>query len=322
MPTRRNALAASAAFVLAPRLVSAQTAPDVVRVAKAINTSFPFSAIDVGLAAGIWKAQNLELQVSAFNGDAQVQQAFAAGAIDVGLGSGPAMAYRAKGVPAIAVAVMAGKPLDQAIVVAKGSDIKTLADLKGKRIGVTTAGSLTDWIARQIAYSQGWGADGVEIVPLGSQDSRLAALSSGQIAASVNDTTMAYQIELLGKGTILGLFGDVVKNFDTHVIFAADPFVANHAPVVQRFLKGWFTTVAYMRAHRDATIAIVAKTMGVDNAAVARSYAANMLMMSSDGVFTTAALDEVRRSVRELGLYDGTLDPATMYTSRFVPVTI
>ena len=251
-----------------------------------------------------------------------MQEGLTAGSIDIGLGSGPAMAYRSKGVPAIAVAVMAGRPLDMALVVAKGSDIKTLAGLKGKRIGVTTAGSLTDWLARQVSTGQGWGSDGVVILPLGAMETRVSALGSGQIAASVHDLTEAYEIERVGKGTILTLFGDIVKDFDTHVIFAHDNLIAQRPQVLQRFLKGWFTTVAYMRTHKDASIKTIARVMHVDEAVVAKSYPADMAMMSNDGTFSQAALDVVRKSVADLGMYDQPLDPKNMYTTRFVPVKV
>jgi ABC-type nitrate/sulfonate/bicarbonate transport system substrate-binding protein len=291
-------------------------------VGKAVFSSFPFSALDVGTDAGIWKSLNLDVDGVAFKGDAQLQEALTGGSIDIGLGSGPAMAYRSKGVPAIAVAVMAGRPQDMALVVAKGSDIKTLAGLKGKRIGVTTAGSLTDWLARQVSTNEGWGSDGVIILPLGAMETRVSALGTGQISASVHDLTEAYEIERLGKGTILTLFGDIVKDFDTHVIFAHDNLIAQRPQVLQRFLKGWFTTVAYMRTHKAASIATIARVMHVDEIVVAKSYPADMQMMSNDGTFSQSALDEVRKSVSDLGMYDRPLDAKNMYTTRFVPVKV
>jgi NitT/TauT family transport system substrate-binding protein len=321
--SRRDVLAGAAALVLAgnsPAL--AQSKPDTLRVGKAVFSSFPFATLDVGQDAGIWKSLNLDVQGIDFKGDAQVQTGFAGGSVDIGLGSGPSMVYRSKGVPAIAVAVMAGRPLDMALVVAKGSDIKTLAALKGKRIGVTTAGSLTDWLARQVSTGQGWGPDGVQILPLGAMETRISALGTGQIAASVHDLTEAYEIERVGKGTILTLFGDIVKDFDTHVIFASDSVVAQRPDVLTRFLKGWFTTVAYMRKNKAPTIKTIARVMQVDEAVVAKSYPADMAMMSNDGTFSQAALDVVRRSVADLGMYDQPLDPKNMYTTRFVPVKV
>jgi len=327
--SRCEVLAGAAALAVAagsPALAQTSTGaagkPDTLHVGKAVFSSFPFATLDVGMDAGIWKSLNLDIQNSDFKGDAQVQQAFTAGSVDIGLGSGPSMAYRSKGVPAIAVAVMAGRPLDMALVVAKGGDIKTLAALKGKRVGVTTAGSLTDWLARQISADQGWGPDGVNVLPMGAMETRISALDSGQIQASVHDLTEAYEIERVGKGTILTLFGDIVKDFDTHVIFASDNLIAQRPQVLQRFLKGWFTTVVYMRKNRDATIKTVARVLQVDESVVAKSYPADMSMMSNDGTFSQAALDEVRKSVADLGMYDGTLDPKNMYTTRFVPVKV
>jgi ABC-type nitrate/sulfonate/bicarbonate transport system substrate-binding protein len=327
--SRREVLVGAAALAIATRSpalaqTSAGTAgkPDTLHVGKAVFSSFPFAALDVGMDAGIWKSLNLDIQNADFKGDAQVQQGFTAGSVDIGLGSGPSMAYRSKGVPAIAVAVMAGRPLDMALVVAKGSPIKSLAALKGQRVGVTTAGSLTDWLARQISTDQGWGPDGVNVIAMGAMETRISALDSGQIQASVHDLTEAYEIERVGKGTILTLFGDIVKDFDTHVIFAHDNLIAQRPQVLQRFLKGWFTTVAYMRKNRDATIKTVARVLQVDESVVAKSYPADMAMMSNDGAFSQAALDEVRKSDADLGLYDGTLDPKNMYTTRFVPVKV
>ncbi len=322
--SRRDLLAGSVALALSagsPDL--AQTAaPDVVRVGKAVYSSLPFAMVDVGNDAGIWKALNLTMDITNFRGDAQVQAALAAGSLDIGLGSGPSMVYRSKGVPAIAVAVMAGRPLDMALVVAYNSPIKTLAGLKGKSIGVTTAGSLTDWLARQVSTGQGWGPEGVTILPLGAMETRVNALGTGQITASVHDLTEAYEIERLQKGTILTLFGDIVKDFDTHIIFAQDAMVNQKPQVLTRFLKGWFQTVAYARKNKDAAIKTIAKVMHVDESVVAKSYAPDMQMMSSDGAFSLAAIEVVRKSVADLGMYDQPLDPKNMYTTKFVPVKV
>jgi hypothetical protein len=47
-----------------------------------------------------------------------------------------------------------------------------------------------------------------------------------------------------------------------------------------------------------------------------------MAMMSNDGAFTQASIDEVRKSVQDLGIYDQPLDPKNMYTTSFVPVKL
>ena len=97
-----------------------------------------------------------------------MQQALTASSLEIGLGSGPGMGFRIKGVPAIAVAAMYGAPSNLALLVPADSPLKSAADLKGKRVGVTTPGSLTDWLVRELSRQQGWGSDGIVVAPLGS----------------------------------------------------------------------------------------------------------------------------------------------------------
>src|SRR5262249_26329557 len=74
---------------------------DKIRLGKAVPNSFAFGAAEVGIEAKIFEQEGLEIEVTSFRGDAQLQQALAAGSVDVGLGSGPGLGFRAKGAPAI-----------------------------------------------------------------------------------------------------------------------------------------------------------------------------------------------------------------------------
>src|SRR5207237_2897056 len=191
-----------------------------VRVGKAISSSFPFSGLELGVKQGIWKSVGLDVEISTFRGDGQLQQALAAGSVDFGLGSGPGMGYEAKVVPAHAVAALANKPANMAVIAGKASHITKIAELKGKRIGVSTAGSLTDWLARNIAVSNKWKPSDLEILPMGDMRARLAAMRSGELAAAVTSLQEAYEIQDNGQGTVIATFADVVPHFHTHVIFA------------------------------------------------------------------------------------------------------
>src|SRR5438034_6934769 len=147
-PLRRGALAAALTAVVALAAGAAQAA-DEVRLGKAVPNSFAFATAEIGIEAKIFQGDNIELKISTFAGDARMQQGLATGAVDVSLGSGPGLGFRAKGIPAIGVAAMYGPPANLALTVLASSPIRRIADLKGKRIGVTTLGSLTDWLTRE-----------------------------------------------------------------------------------------------------------------------------------------------------------------------------
>lgn len=309
--------------VLAGSTRTARTAGlDEVRVGRAVSTAFAFAALEVGVDAHIWDKVGLKLDISSFKGDAQVQQGMTAGQIDFGLGGGPAMGYHAKGVPGIAVASMYGPPTDMAIVVADNGGIKNVADFKGKKLGVTTAGSLTDWLVHELSRRQGWGPDGIDSVAMGSTEARVSALESGQIAGSVQDIGVGYELETQGKGKVFQTFGNFVPKFETHVIFATDDMIAKRPDIVQRFLKGWFMTVAYMRTHKAETVHSIAPVLGESEAIVGRLYDNDMPAMSSNGAWDPAAVSVVAQSLVALGLADKVLDPKVMYNSQFVPVKI
>src|SRR5262249_20675391 len=133
----------------------------------------------------------------------RVQQAFAAGSVDFGLGSGPGMAFSAKGSPALAVAAFAGPPHSIAAIVLKDSPVAKVADLKGKKIAVSTAGSLSDWLAKQMAIQEGWGQDGIQAVPLGAIPTSIAALKTKQVDAVVLATEAGLRLEEQNEGRVL-----------------------------------------------------------------------------------------------------------------------
>ena len=156
-----------------------------------------------------------------------------------------------------------GAPANLALLISAKSSIRSVADLKGKRIGVTTAGSLTDWLVRELSRQQGWGATGIGIAALGQMQARLAAMDRGELDGMVLEAANGYELEEAGRTRNLILFGDIVKHFYTHVIFATDDMIEKRPDVLRRFLRGWFKTVAFMRANRDFTVKSEQRTLDV-----------------------------------------------------------
>ena len=89
---------------------------------------------------------------------------------------------------------MAGPPLLLAIVV-RPDGAKSVAELKGKKISVSTAGGLTYWLVSETSRRQGWGPHGIDIQPMGAMAPQLAALKRGDIDGIVMDMSNAFDLE-------------------------------------------------------------------------------------------------------------------------------
>ena len=165
-PYRRTSRAATIAFSLfaAAALSAPAHAGSALRVGKASSVSDAIIPVNVGDKLGIFKKHGLDLEIIEFGGGGKMAQGMAAGAIDIGDGAGTEMAFVAKGAPMIAVCESTATAPFLGIGLPWDSPVKSLADLKGKVIGVSSTGSFSDWSGHELARTQGWGENGVTTV--------------------------------------------------------------------------------------------------------------------------------------------------------------
>jgi NitT/TauT family transport system substrate-binding protein len=308
-------LAAIAAMIASPSLTAAET----LRVGKAGREAFSFVPVDVGAEVGIFKKRGLDLEISSFGGEAKLQQGMAADSVDIALSSGPGLAFIVKGSPIKGIAAMAGPPLLFALMVRNDDAVKTVADLKGKKVGVSTVGSVTSWIVSEVSRQNGWGFDGVAQVPIGDDATRIAALRTKSIDAAIVNLAVALNFVQRGEGRVLLRFNDLLKDFHVHVIFATDKAIAAKPGTLRSFLQGWFETIAFMRANKPETVRIAKDIMGTDETTAGMIYDELMPMFSSTGKFEPKALAVLSRSFVEMKTLPSEPDMKTLYTEAFLP---
>lgn len=321
MMSRSVLLRFAFAFALSPVIaVPKASALDNVRVGKAVASDWGFLPLYVGTDAGIYARYGIKLDIIDFPGSAHLVQGMNANATDIGIDSGPVMAFSVKGSNSIAVAAVDEAPTNFAVVVVKDSPIKTVADLEGKRISVTTVGSLTEWLAKRIAEREGWGANGVTLAPLGAPEAGLAALRTHQVDASLVVAQWGYMLEERGEGRIVTKLGPYAPHFHTHVIIVHKDLVSASPDKVARFLKGFFATVAYMKSHRGATVRTAQNVLLISADIASRTYDSEMPSTSNDGVFDPQAIEVLKDSFISTGVLSTRPPDTQMYTTQFVPV--
>ena len=299
--------------------IAARADAEAVRVGTPAGANFTFLPARIGTDRGAFKAEGLDVEVTDFGGGAKLQQAIIAGAIDVTVSAGTDLAFSAKGAPDMAVAAMGNKPT-LGIVVAYDSPLKKVDDLKGKKIGVTTVGSLTEWLMRRLIAQQGWPKDTVTIVPVGSDlQSQAALLTTGQIDGVVAPPAFGVQLELSKKARILLSGFDIGKDFLGEAIFATNSVIQSNPDSVRRFLKAWFANIAWMRAHKDETVELARRYTHYTPEVESKEYDLVMPSFSPDGKFHPAAIRTLAESFVEMGTFDHPPDLAKFYTEAYLP---
>jgi NitT/TauT family transport system substrate-binding protein len=204
-------------------------------------------------------------------------------------------------------------------MVAKDGGIASVADLKGKLIGVSTVGSLSDWLPTEISRRQGWGSDGIRRVALGSQDGLTGALLSHNVDGIIGGTQTGYRLEQAGSGKILTTFGPLIPDFIAHMIVASDTFIASNPAALRRFLAGWFETVRFAKTHKDETVRDTMPLTRLPPDLAARLYDEQIAMFSDDGRFQPKALAVIKEAVKQLGPVDKLPPDDMLYTEAFLP---
>jgi len=321
MLSRRAALASLATSLAIGRMPSARAA-EKLRVGKAVVENIGFIPLDVGMRYGVFQQEGLEIEELNFTGGAKVAQAVAAGAVDISLSGGPDMAYATKGAPQMAIATITASPAFMGISVGAQSTARSIDDLKGKKIGVTSNGSLTYWLVEELSRTKGWTTERDRAVPTvvgGSPTSAFAALKSGAVDASIGSVQQGYQLEERHEGRILLNVSEYVKRLELFVTFASSAIIAQNADAVRRFLKGWYETVAFMKSHRAETVQVSMDVIGLSRSLAERSYDSLIGQFSTDGKFEPNALDKLVASFVDLKLVDSAVDVSKLYTEQFLP---
>lgn len=315
-----------AGIALAAVLVMGAAGPahalDQVKVGKAVAFAWTFLPLDVGIREGLFKKYGLDVQYIDFAGDAKLQQGLVSDSIQLGLGSGPGMAFAVKGSPVVAVAAYAGAPRNISIIVGAHSPIKSVRDLKGKKIAVSTAGSLTAWLVHHVSRAEGWGTDGITAVPTGGFQAQLAALIAHEVDGMMGATEGGYTLEAKGKGHILVGMDKFVPVFITHVVFAQKALVAKNPDLVRRFLDGFFAAIAFERTHKAETSKIAEEVLHLSPKVANETYDYEMPMLSKDGTFNPKAVAILKKSFVEMGTLQHEPKNSQLFTTKFVPVKL
>ena len=310
-------LAIALGMVIGGQAALAQTT---LTVGKAAPNADPIIPVNVGDQLGFFKKHGLDLKIVDFTGGSKMAQAVAAGSIDIGDGAGTEMALVAKGVPMIAVCETAGPVSFLSFGAPWDSPIQKLAELKGKKIGVSNAGSLTDLLAKELARKEGWGADGITEVTIGNgASSIIAAFHEHLIDADIAVNSLFLAMEENKTGRLLFPVSQYEGSLAAGALYASQHLIDTDPAAVRAFIAGWIDTVDFIRTHKAETVKIESAITGFSESAMAKDYDLDVSMFTKDCRFDAESIATLERSFADLKLLDAPPDMSKLYTNAFLP---
>ncbi|MBI3369541.1 MAG: ABC transporter substrate-binding protein, partial [Burkholderiales bacterium] len=186
--TRRTLLAAAPALAAAPSAFAQALEKPKLTLAVGGKNLLYYLPLTIAEALGYFKAEGLELQIVDFAGGSQALRALVGGSADVVSGAFEhTVNMQPKGQHLRAIALMGRAPQ---IVLGYNPKtmphFKSVADLKGKKIGVTAPGSSTNVMANFVLAKVGIKPSEVSIIGVGAGNGAVAAMRTGQIDAISN----------------------------------------------------------------------------------------------------------------------------------------
>lgn len=262
------------AFVFA-RTGSAQELTKVRLVHVAFSSNQAVAS--VAREAGFFKKQGLEVEIIRIGGSSKVVQTMVAGEVGLAhVGASAAIEAAIAGADVTIVANTVKVPLFRLMA---GPAIRSIAELKGKKVAVTRFGSSTDFLVRWALVNK-WGLTPDRDVPLiqvGGIPEMLAAAKAGSIDAAPLSTPDDLRIEKLGWKELAD-FSTLGINYMTGTLVSTRKYISSHEDVLRRFMKAFVQGIHVMRTEKEFTLKALEKFMRLSDREILEAmYARDIL---------------------------------------------
>jgi len=314
---RRSILLAGAATIAMPYVAFGQGRPKV-RIGTPTKTYFPTVIAETAIRQKLFEKEGIDAELTVYRSGAEGFEALAAGAADIIYNSSMSVAAGLrKGVKSLCVGNGANGYYGWQLVVKPDSPIKQVSELEGKKVGITSAGSGSDILAR-------WTANANKVkftrVPVGG-GGLVPNLLTGNLDATVLYSPLTFQLGQAKQARSLIDFGTAVEPHSTGSWIATDRMISGQAEVLQKSLNAIYGGLAYLcdDKNRDSVVKFLAGINDIKDPVAAAELDEVIKKLSRDGAFRPEWMERALEMAKLIGMTD--VAPAKdIYTTQFKPV--
>jgi len=225
---------------------------------------FIYAPITLANQLGYFKDMGLQVEIASFSGGAKAAEALIGGSADMVVGFyDHTIQTQPKGEKLQLVCLYDNFPGIVLEVNSKSADkIKTAADLKGQIVGITSAGSSTQFLLNYYLTKNGIQPDQVSVVAIGTGSTSIAAMQQGKVVAGMMVDPAATKVETTGdakplwdtrteKDTVAQIGGP----YPAGGVYSTADFIAKNPNTTQVIVTGSLMALKYIQTHPPDDIA-------------------------------------------------------------------
>ncbi len=210
---------------------------------------------------GYFKAAGVDVTLYNESAGVEAEDEMLAGRVDGAVGFyDHSIDLQSKGKIVEAVIILDRVP-GEALVVSERSGIKTLADLKGKKIGVTSLGASTNFLASFLVTKGGGSSTQYTPLPVGAGNTLIAAMQQNRIDAAVTTDPTISRLEKIGLAHVLvdmrtaaGTRVALGGTYPAASLYMKSDFANSHKDAVQRTVAAFVKTLDYLQSHTASMV--------------------------------------------------------------------
>ncbi|MFC7396728.1 ABC transporter substrate-binding protein [Chelatococcus sp. GCM10030263] len=280
---------------------------------------------------GYFKEEGLNVTINDFGGGAKSLQALIGGSVDVVAGAYEhTIRMQAKNQDIRAVIELGRFPgIVLGVKKDKAGEIKTIADLKGKKIGVTAPGSSTNFFVNYLIAKAGGNPKDAAYIGVGGGMSAVAAMEKGEIDAISNLDPVISKLETDGEITILAdsrteqgtreIFGG---SNPAAVVYIKGDFIEKNPATVQHVVNAFYKALKWLAtASPDDIAATVPQEYWLGNKDLyMRAVKASKDTYSVTGIIPPEGMKSANDMLKQFDpeLASANIDLAKTFTDKFV----
>jgi len=246
--------------------------------------------LSVALKKEFFKPEGLNVLPVLFRSGPTAMQALVSGSIQFSTGFGTGTRAAMAGAPVKGIIGFNNKP---AFILygRRESGIRSIADIKGKKIAVTGVGSTTDYAARAILTHHHVDPDKeVSILAVGSE-SVFAALQKGAVDAAILWAPGFAIAEKLGMVRLQSL-ADILELPGSGVM-VSDQLIKENPLLIKKFLRGTIRGFHYVHdsKNKDEIVSSITKDFNLERDVADTNYKFMLSILSADGTISRRSIE-------------------------------